>query len=368
MASRFVIFLTSDEPWGDVWHTPLVFAHELSKKHDVIFCNPPQKWKSFNLFRQPVKDYFVNPNLRIFQYHNIIPVTFFNRITTGFNDRLNELRIKKILAADYPGRQLIFWRFDTYRVYTFQQVGVFRKIYHVIDFYLEKEYDPLFAKEADLVISTSPKYEEHYLRFNKNVLVVPHGVSLDEQIAGQEDVSKIRQQFGKFIFCLGTVSDDIDFELLKKISMTYSQINLVLVGPIKMTNDKNQELFDELCKMENVKYIGPKHALEVKNYSAAALAGIVPYHDMDLLKKNRSPLRTLAYLSQNLPVITSIDSEIPELENKAIFTAAEHADFLLKINSVINGELKTDTGAVSAYLSQISYQSMIEGVFERLNV
>ena len=46
------IFLTSNEPWGDVWFSKQHYANELAKMgHQVYFLNAPTGWSPKNLFR-----------------------------------------------------------------------------------------------------------------------------------------------------------------------------------------------------------------------------------------------------------------------------------------------------------------------------
>jgi hypothetical protein len=360
----YLIILTSDEPWGDVWMPQLVYAYELSKKYDVIYINPPARWSIKNLFSKGKPSFRYNDNLIIFQYHNIFPVRIFSNFIIQMNDFFNSLRLKK--ETRKQNKKVITWRFDTHRFRKFTGIPAFKSIYHVIDPYMTVENDKTMAKEADLVISTSPKYEEHYRRFNKNVLVIPHGVTLEEQAPDAEKVNELKKEYGSYFLCLGSISSHTNMDILERVSQEFPGNIILVVGPVKAHDSETTTRFYEFIKNKNVKYTGPRHGLELKNYVAASAVCIVPYVDLAALNTNRSPMRILSYIAQYKPVINTVDSEIPELENKIIYTSMDPQKFCDFIKKALAGELVVDKKAVDAYMNKIEYSGLIDNIMNKL--
>ncbi len=364
---NFDILITSDEPWGKVWQLQLVYAYELSKAHNVFYCNPPKAWTPLNLFRAAPEPEKYNDRLVIFQYINLFPVRIMNTFFTFLNDCYNCYRLKKIIGpVNHP---VLAWKFDTYRFRRFYGIPVQHTIYHVVDHYLRKKIDGWMASNADLVVCTSPKYEDHYLKFNSNVLTIPHGINLSDHIPDPEKAKEIKMEFGPFVLCLGTISDDIDLTLIEKSSVAIKNHLMLLIGPDKTSSIRQKAYFEKICSLPNVKYLGIRHGLEIKNYVASAVCGIVPYHNVSQTKQsNRSPMRILNYLAQKKITITSIDSEIPELKDKAIYHASSQEEFAQLVQMAVNNQLQLDENAVRSFLDKMDIQKLVIRILYRATV
>ncbi len=362
----FTIIITSDEAWGDIWQIQLVYAHELSKQHRVIFVNPPTRWHIQKLFRPPKESSrAVKPGLTIFQYHNYFPVSIFNNFFTKINDRLNSWRLTELLKN--KNEKIILWQFDLHRMRKMYNTRVSKKIYHVVENYKGLKTDSRFAREADLVLFTNPNLRIHYESLNRNILHIPHGINPEEHIADPEITRMLTGDFGNYILCLGSISDDYDLALLEKIALSISNRNLIFIGPLLMKIQENSRYFHKIIQMKNVKYLGTVHGLEIKHYVSAASVCLVPYRNKAMKGGiNRSPLRILNYLAQKKVIVTSIFSEIPELENKAIYTASDTEQFIRLVEDAIGNKLMLDEKAVEKYLQEKSFRKMFQNIFVQL--
>src|SRR5689334_948159 len=88
------IFITSDEPWSDIWHTQLHYGYQLSKRCKVIYIDPPKPWKFLNLFDYSLLVKKVNENLTVIRYKNVIP-SFLGHLALFINDFINETLLKR---------------------------------------------------------------------------------------------------------------------------------------------------------------------------------------------------------------------------------------------------------------------------------
>jgi hypothetical protein len=237
----------------------------------------------------------------------------------------------------------------------------------VVDQYRGKKNDAGLAEKSDLVISTSPKFLTHYKQYNQNVINVPQAVSSDELICDETLVSKIKKEFGKTILYIGTFSSDISLEIFEKISSSFPGHTLLLIGPEKLSESEELNRFKNLCTHPNTRYIGTKPASQLKNYVRAAEVCIIPYKFQN--EKNvsiRSPLKAINYIAQKKIIISSIDCEIKELENKIIYNATNQAEFIQLLDQAIHEKLFKDEKAVDEFLAKISYDKLMDFIFSNL--
>jgi hypothetical protein len=242
----------------------------------------------------------------------------------------------------------------------------YASIYHVVDDYRGKVTNQPLLKGSDLVITTSPRNQEYFSSFHKNVFCIPQAISDDELMHDVDETEKIRNQYGECILFTGTLSNANDFSLILNLVQHFSHYPFIFIGP-EMLNDFNKDLFGKIRKKGNVHYLGIKDGKELKNYIYASAACIIPYHFTP--KKTgdiRSPLKALHYTAQFKPVITSVDCEISELENKAIYFAKDQNDFIQLLDDCLQKRNVYDRQAVKNYLNQARYDKFIDKILDLL--
>jgi hypothetical protein len=360
-----LIIISSDEPWNNVWHTQLHYAYQLSKRCTVYYIGPPQKWKFSNLFSWKLTVKQEKENLFVLKYLNVFPLSFMNTFFVTVNDLINSFLLKRKIAD--KKNQVIFWKFTYYRFLRNWFIKPVHTVYHVVDHYMEEEHDKRLASRSDLVILTSPKFMDYYRMLNKNVINVPQAVSSEEFICDESIVSKLREEYGKIILFIGTLSWETNLNIPEKISEEFPEHTLLIIGPNKIADEKEKEQFKNICARKNVTYFGIVPGNELKNYVKASEVCIIPYkfsHEKKM--NNRSPLKAISYLAQNKIVITTIDCEIKELENKSIFKAENLEEFMSLMKKAVNKSLVPDEKATEAFLKRINYDTLIDFIFSRM--
>ncbi|MBL7929288.1 MAG: hypothetical protein JNL47_07430 [Bacteroidia bacterium] len=359
-----IFVISSDEPWGKMMHTQLHYALELSRKHTVYFIDPPRKWPP-NLSLLWSKTRQINQNLFILPYLNLLPVIKSLWVTIRINDFINFSRIKRILR-NRNAQKVILWRFDPQRMLTASSCKFYGTIYHVVDDYRGKAANRFLLQGSDLVITTSPRNQEYFSTMHKNVFCIPQAISDDELQHDDRESEKIRKQYGDFVLFTGTLSDANDFSLILTLVQHFSHYNFIFVGP-EMLNESNKKLFETILSSSNACYLGTKDGKELKNFIHASSACIIPYHFTP--KKTgdiRSPLKALHYLAQFKPVITSVDCEIDELENKAIYFANNQTSFIQLLDACLQKKNNYDITAVKNFLDHARYDKFIDKIIDLL--
>lgn len=355
------IIIISNEPWGKIWYSKQHYANELSKLgYQVIFIESPKYWNWRNIFNFKINQTKIKENLKIISYNNNLPIRIFPKTFKLLNDTLNLLKLKKIITKD-----AITWTFDPIRFSDFKITG--KQVYHVVDPYMilpsTKEFDLSIAKNSDVIICTSTDYLKHYSnKFpEKKVLHIPHLISEDEFNVNEDEVKRINNELGHFVLFTGTLNRDVDFNLLYDTAKSINT-KLVLIGK---DNDEKSIYERGLLNQQNISFLGVKHAQDIKNYIAASQVCIVAY-DFELKKRgeNRSPLKILNYISQFKPVVTTIRSEIPTLNNQIIYEASNKEDFIKKVQQGLNNNLTINRDLTKKYLSDHTYTKGINKILK----
>jgi len=361
------IIISSDEPWSDVWMPQVHYAFQLSKRYDVVFIDPPNRWTFKNLFNFKLETRKVDNDIIVVRYLNLIPLSL-GRVAVYLNDKINQFLISKLLNFKKNQLKIIMWRFDAFRsMYNFENRETTRQIFHVIDPIAGKNLDIPLAKRAELVLITSPKFIDHYLKINSNVLQIGQGVDLDFYRSPVQYNEKEIEQSKNSILLLCTYTDEIDYEFLKRLAEKFSSKNITLIGPNRVTLPPKIAQFDSLIQLKNVNWLGAMPPAKFRKHLDSCRVGLIAYDKSNSVNNLRSPLKIIGYLAAGKPVISNIDSEVPSLVNKGIYYAYEDETFYDYIEASYKENLQFDKHIVNDYLSKMDYDNLLDSIFENLD-
>lgn len=359
------IFLSSNEPWGDIWFSKQHFANELAQLgHQVFFINAPKQWSIKHLFNNRLQITAIDTNLAVIDYNNPFPL----RINKAFFLKLNDYWIGRQLKRLAPAKKpIIWWQFDPFRFVNLYSFPEAIRIYHVVDPYQHIWSDIELAKRSDLLVLVSRLYEKEYVQLHKKMLYIPHGISANELSLDETRLQKIRQELGiGYLIFVGTINPDVDLELLFKIASEIKHQKLVLIGPIH-TNPADQALLEQLMAHKNVAYLGAKKATELKEYIALASIGIVPYKNNKVENIHRTPLKLLNYIAQSKPIVTTINYELDSLKNQIIFEAYKQEDFIAELQAILTGKRIINHSLIKTYQASVLYPKLIKKILQHVD-
>lgn len=361
LMQKKTIIITSNEAWGDVWFSKQHYANELANLgHIVYFLNPPLNWSIKNLFSFGTEQNKKTKNLTIVSLYNNLPVRVFPKFFTKLNDFLNSYKLKKNIP--FIENNLVLWKFDPYRFLSLFPLKLDKSIYHVADPYVTLWQDKLHVKNADLIICTSPKYKPLYDSKNKKVIVIPHGVSDEEFNEDHLKKENIKKTYGDFALVVGTITASVNIQMIRKIALEGYRV--VVIGP-----DKHASIeWEKIKNMNNVTYLGVIHAKELKYFTAGSKVCLIAYSfDLNLKKFSGSPIKTINYLAQFKPIISSISTEIDPLINYGIYEASNEEEFINFVKKGMNGELLVDEKKILDYLNTVNYKNLIQKIFDNIH-
>ncbi len=359
------IIVTSNEPWGDLWYSKQNYAYELSKTHQVIFINPPQKWKVKNLLLPHFYLEEYTANLRILNYQNTLPIinNFFNRINNYIISKRIKFYLKRNGFTDY-----ILWAFDPQRLYNHKVLGAVFGVYHCVDYYYFKFIgETELCKNSDVLFATSQRYIDEYKDFQIPKYIVPHGISSEEFEINPEESLKAVLPVEDYALYVGVIDRRIDYELLEKALIRFPELPFVFIGPVRIPNDSisAKRIFEDK-KYKNLLAIGSKHFKTLKYYINKARF-CISFMDMKMHSNTVHHHKTLVYLTQGKPIFSPTFTEYKDLSN-IIYLNDSYEGLLNMIDKFLKeGEDKSLSKKRMEYAKRFTFEQVLEDATNILN-
>lgn len=357
-----LVIMTSDEPHGDIGNSHQHYFDVVSAKYDTVFVQPPGRWNPRTWFG-PRGLVVHSDRSALFQYVNYFPVTVMKIFFTRLNDLINSWFLSRCVDRS---RCIIWWKFDSFRMMTARFMPSAGTIYHVVDPVFRKVTDPYVARSADLIVVVNRAYFDQYRRYGKRMIYMPHGIRSEDLVPEPEKADALRRTFGDYLLVTGSINNDTNLDLLRKLADRFPAYTLLLVGNSFLRDPEKVARFDDLLSRPNVRFTGVVHYLALKHYVAAARVCLVPYLS---LREGffRNPIKITNYIAQYKPVVNSVRmTELDPLEGKALFTATDDDGFIDRVARVLDGSLQVDRAFLQRYLGENNYAVLVDKILHEL--
>ncbi|MCB0402463.1 MAG: hypothetical protein KDD41_10295 [Flavobacteriales bacterium] len=294
-----IIAVVSNEPWGDIWYSKHNWAFELSQTNRVFFLNPAGSWKFSNLFNPELHSEKISDGLEVLTYANRFPLSRFSMIRK-LNEKSTARQLKKRLKL--PGKELLFWSFDPYRLVDPKALEATNSLYFITDDFtneLEKE----LVKNVDCLITVSPVLSAKYPA--KNTLTLAHGISSEEFRADPDPETQ------NGILYIGNIDHRIDYQLLIKLILAFPEEQFYFIGKLGSNNNPGfRELFIDK-KYPNLIHRPPVHFKRLKQHIAGAKVCLA-IMQTEVAGNNINHHKLLQYLAQGKPVLSPVFEDYSE--------------------------------------------------------
>ncbi|HOY28824.1 MAG TPA: hypothetical protein PLR96_07605 [Flavobacteriales bacterium] len=366
---RRTIFLFSMEPWGDMWYSKHHYANRLAQDHAVYFVGLPDRWRIKDLFSFGVKVKETKEGVRVVEYRNNLPLRFLPNRLARIVSWLNGLKLKRL----YPKEPVILWTYFPARllaVDTLRRKGD-KLVYHVVDPFQVLPSDTDVARKADLVVAINSWFLSYYRNINANCVLVPHGVRPSDRVTDAAEVLACQKRWGTYVVVAASLNHLTNYGLIAGVAERLPQLRVVLIGELMSVPPDVGAIRQRLLGLPNVVHLGSMPPEDMRNIIGGAKAGLVTYDFMRTLSRpesgTRTPLKVLTYLAQACPVITTVNSYIPELDGKAVFKAEDDAHFVDLVGRAVSGQLGYDRSTVDQYLDSVDYGRLITRILSALD-
>jgi hypothetical protein len=346
------ILIVSNEPWGETWYSKHNYAWELSKKNNVFFINPAQRFKIWNVFTKNVSAHKIKDNLHVLNYKNVLPVRF--EITRLINERYIFKKINEFLITNKIS-DIVFWSFDPIRLTEPKYLSPSLTILHMVDKYLFKtKAEYIIAKNADIVLCVATEIADGYYKLNKSVHVIPHAIPNDEFLEIKNTQNK--PIVGIYV---GNIDFRIDFEYQKFLIERFPNVMFEFVGKLFIENINTYGIFDN--KYKNVIYKGEQPFKRLKHIIRDADFCFV-FKDIHHPGNNFSSHKMLQYFAQGKPIFTTNMTRYESIKDLLCMNndrekMAISIDYFIK-----NGDAKDAPQKRIEYAKMFSFENIINKI------
>lgn len=365
---RRTILLFSLEPWKGMWYSKQHYAAVLAKRHKVYFISPPDRWRPRDLFAGRLHLRPTPEGVTVVEYRNNLPLRALPAILARGVHRSAARKLSRLLAASGN----ICWCFypEPIALQPPLRTGSSQLIYHVVDPYEVLEWDEPCARAADLVVAINEGFQARYARLNPQVLLIPHGIRQEDRSFDPKRTAGYRMQWEPYLVLAGALNHHVNYALLLDLARELPHGQLVLAGKLPPLPSHVAAQRTALLELHNVHHVGLLHPDELRSLIQGAQAGLIAY-DLKLVpsspdKPGRTPLKAIAYAAQHIPVITSINCHVPELDGKCIFKADDPHAFIALAKDAMAGRIHVNPGAIDAYLDRNTYDKLVHRILDAM--
>jgi hypothetical protein len=196
------------------------------------------------------------------------------------------------------------------------------------------ERERQMVRGADLVLAVSKSLAARCRNDNPRTYLFPN--AYDEKFGHKaEKADELSGLPRPLVGYVGSIDQRFDFQLIREVVQNLSMYTFVFIGPVAADM---KYLWERICTLPNVKYLGPKPWCHLPVFMQAFDCCINPLV-RDEFNAARSPLKTYEYLASGRMVVNTMPAE-PRLA-MAVHTAETAAGFAGNIVSVLNGRFGT---------------------------
>lgn len=265
-----------------------------------------------------------------------------------FNRMLLVSQIRRALGKVRSG-PLQLWSFTPDIPYLLGKFGEAKVVYYCVDDHSQfTGYDRQqvlrdeeeLCRRADLVVTTSKALQETKSPWNRNTVLVPHGVDYDhfsravtEDLPAPADIENIpHPRLGFF----GLIRDWVDLDLLAEVARFQPDWHIILIG------DSTVDL-TPYAGVQNMHFLGRKPYSELPAYCRQFDVGLIPFKLNDLTRAV-NPIKLREYFAAGLPVVSTPLPEVTAYEHLAQ-VADSPQEFVRSVASGLNGRASISRGA-----------------------
>ncbi|MBP7807795.1 MAG: hypothetical protein KA163_00745 [Bacteroidia bacterium] len=255
---------------------------------------------------------------------------------------------------------LIFWTFDPIRLSAPEKLNSNLVIVHAVDHYLfTYPSEKILCKKADVVFCVSPEIVANFLKYAKNVHLIPHAIPSDEFLPSKSSVSK-----KPIALFAGTLDHRMDYEYLDYIIQKFPDVLFKFIGRINIKNNLINKL--QNGSYPNVLLEGEKPFEEVKYHVQDATLCIL-FKDNRVSGNSISSHKMLQYLAQGKPVFCSELSQHEEIKDLLYMNNDKFKMEKLLRTFVEQGENELLVAKRISYAKRHSFETTLKKIEELLN-
>jgi glycosyltransferase involved in cell wall biosynthesis len=336
----YVVFGTS--PWSAPWLTEQNLAHALSKRHRVLYVEPPitpltplrYPGRGRQLRHALARSIRWDRGVGIYQPLVLPPRS--HPVAARLSAPLLAAQVARVVARLRLARPVVISGDATPGI--LGAAGERLAIYLVKDwvdgdgYLLGRDSSQLVAERdamcehADLICAISPSLQETLARRGFEATLLRHGFHAD--LADRYKAAEPAEYAGlprPLLGFAGRIDGRLDLALLEALADRFKGGSLVLIGPVVPRID--QRALRRLTARPNVHLLGPYDRTELPPYLTHLDCALIPYLDTEWARHG-SPLKLWDYLYAGPPVVGSGYSILRDYEPDFVRFASDTEGFI----------------------------------------
>ena len=157
--------------------------------------------------------------------------------------------------------------------------------------------------QCQLLVCVSEGVAESYQQksaFSGKSITITNGC--DYQFYAPQSIERLLKAKSQhpIAFYQGNIFDKMDYELLIELANRMPAWQFQFCGRVLF----NEKLWQKLCRLPNVQYLGVLTPEQIRDKSYQATVGLIPFIESEFLIKRSLPLKAFEYLACGLPVVS----------------------------------------------------------------
>ena len=221
--------------------------------------------------------------------------------------------------------------------------------YDIIDDFTAFAWSPQWSRRLDEYlmqhaksVTTGTLYLQRERQKDRNdkVHFVSVGVRGEEFVRRSQifPVEILSIPYSKIAGYVGSITERLDLKLINHLAKTFQDVAFVFIGPCRLASQL-------LPKEPNVFWLGSKKHSELPDYMHAFSVGLIPFQIDDATRK-LFPVKTMEYMSAEVPVISTCLPDIEQYFSKYVMVARNDMEFSDALHKVLSGNY--DRGILDA--------------------
>jgi glycosyltransferase involved in cell wall biosynthesis len=132
---------------------------------------------------------------------------------------------------------------------------------------------------------------------------------------------------------VGAINEKVDLALLAEVARRCLDWSLVLVGPVRVTEEESRRALQRLQAMSHVRFLGRKSVADVPRYIDACDVCLLPYR-VNEWTRNIDSLKLYEYLACGKPVVAT-DVPAAQRFTHVVEVATSEAEFIAQMKSAV---------------------------------
>jgi glycosyltransferase involved in cell wall biosynthesis len=190
------------------------------------------------------------------------------------------------------------------------------------------KHEKKLVEKSDLILAASAKLQQKFP--NAKTTLLEHGVDVElfsSPTKRAKDLPQTDSETEYVAGFYGSLSDWLDYELIRKMALQLPKWKFVFIGPNNM--DSNP-----LPNLPNIVYLGMRTHNQLPEYSQHWDVSLLPFKDNEQIRAC-NPLKLREYIAAGRPIVSTFFPALDQYHSD-VLCATNHKEFIRQMGVAVN--------------------------------